>query len=247
MFLINLILTFLIIIIIIIILSLLISNFCDRNLLHIKIKFIPADDLGKYKVDAIGIARSMTRFLSSDTNNINCHMDIIMYAHDSETFKHEFIILCQDWYNKSINPDDPIDPNDLNHPYKQYVKAIIVEPNDKLQFKINGYKYRITEFHKLSKENWIINDVYDVLQDLLKLPYHRLKFNCHHVAQLIIDIVTDTKHKINLKHFEFIHNNIEPLTYVYVYLKDVFGCQVIEKCGLKYIKKLIKNKSKHIK
>lgn len=79
------------------------------------------------------------------------------------------------------------------------------------------------------KRNYTVAEVFNLRRTLAELPYHMISHNCHHVCQMVLDIVLE--HTINDfdKHFEFVNSNFLPIIYMKSYLKDLFNVDVIEK------------------
>jgi len=229
---------FLIIILIVMIICEFVNRHCDETLWNIRYQFRPVK-YGDYIVDAIGLTRSITYFWSSRTSNLNSHTDIILYSHNpnSKNPKFHYILI----YTSHIGSKPLAETiNDVNVKYHEYSDIVKVIPTDRFNFKLNGYKYRITEMH-IPEKTWTVSEIYDIFKQLCQIPYHRLKFNCHHVCNLLLDVVLDTHvHKLNKYEFDN-SENYKPLLYIYNYIKERLGHKVVDTDKLKSLRKIIKS------
>ena len=230
-------------ILIILIICEIITRQFDSHLLHPKIKHFSRPKFYDYQVIAIGLTRSITYFFPNPKSDINSHTDIILYTIDRN---HEFkyILIYEDHYSsKSLS-----ESISSNEKYNFYTDLKIVKPNKYFKFKRNNFTYRITEMNILNdvenenskfKKRWTVGEVYDLYKEILRLPYHRLKFNCHHATNLVLNIVLNKPKKHFLNMFEFDNNeDFKVLLYVYNYLKEKFGFKVVDLNILKFKNKL---------
>ena len=238
----------LIIILIIIIICEIINRRCDEKLWNVKYLF-KKSKYKNYIIDSIGITRSITHFWPNPKSDLNSHTDIITYCHNPKNNRFYYILIYSSNYrdmpyNESIN--------NKNIKYNAFTDIAKVKPNKHFKFKLNKYTYRITEMYNISENNlnkninWTIDDIYNLFIELLQIPYHRLKFNCHHVANFVLDIVLNNnlknrKHKLNK--FEFDNSeNYKPILYIYNYFKEQLGFKVVDRINLKKLRELFKKK-----
>ena len=234
----------LIIILIVIIICEIINRRCDENLWHVKYLF-KKPKYTNYIIDSIGITRSITHFWPNPKSDLNSHTDIITYCHNPKTNKFHYILIYTSNY-KHLPLDETVD--DENIKYNMFSNVKIVKPNQNMKFIMDGYKYRITEIYNLKNKKWTVGEVYDLYTQLLQIPYHRLKFNCHHVANLVLDIVVDENRKHKLNSYEFNNfENYKPLLYIYNYFKEQLGFKVVDKFNLKKLRELLKIKKNQYK
>ena len=189
-----------------------------------------------YIIDLIGITRSIATFWPNPTSNLISHTDIILYCHNPKTFKFKFILLYSTNY-KHLPIYETI--NNKNIKYNMITNLKAVNPNHKYHFKLNNYTYRITNFYH-PNNNWTVGEIYDIYKNVLHFPYHRLYFNCHHVVNFILDITTNKKRKY---FFEFDNSEkFKPILYLYTYLKEKCGFNVMNKLNFKKLNQIVKNK-----
>jgi len=223
---------FLLIILILIIICEIINRKYN-NSWNVKYKFCEPK-YENYIIDLIGIVRSCTTFLPNPKSDLNSHTDIILYCHHPETLEFKFILMYTMNY-KHLPLYETI--NNENIKYNMFTDLKIVQPNYKYHFKLNNYKYRVTNLYPVSK-NWNVGEAYEIYKEILQIPYHRLKFNCHHVVNFVIDIISERKRK----YFFELDNSQEfkPILYLYNYLKEKCGYNVMNKSKSKKLKELIK-------
>jgi hypothetical protein len=226
------------IILIIIIICEIINRKCDENIWNVRYYF----ERPKYKnyiIDSIGITRSITHFWPNPKSDLNAHTDIITYCHNPKNNKFCYVILYTSNY-LDLPLARIIDTDNIK--YTNYLATSKVKPDKYLKFMLNNYKYRITEMYNLEESNkeWKIKDVYEILEQLLQIPYHRLKFNCHHVVNLVLEITLGKNRKHVLNSYEFNnYENYKPILYLYNYMKEQLGFKVVDKLNLKKIKEIL--------
>ena len=234
----------LIIILIIIIITEIVNRKFDEHVWNLRY-LIKKPKYEDYIIDSIGIVRSITHFWPNPKSDINSHTDIITYCHNPKNNKFYYILIYSFNYKK-MRLADSINNSDIK--YHAFTNIVKVNPNPKtFKFRLHNYTYRITEMHNLnsycseSKIIWRIGDVYKLFTQILQLPYHRLKFNCHHVVNFVLDIVSNGKLKCKLNKFEFNNfENYKPFLYVYNYLKEQLGFKVVDRFNLKKLQNMFK-------
>jgi len=227
----------LILILIIIIICEIINRKCDENIINVRYLF-KKPKYTNYIIDSIGITRSITHFWPNPKSDLDSHTDIIAYCHNPKNNKFYYILIYSTNY-KNL-PMEELEKQG-NVKYHMITNIKIVEPNKYYKFILDNYKYRITELYNLNNEKWTIGEVYDLYTQILQIPYHKLKFNCHHVVNFVLDVVVDDKNRNKLNRFEFDNSeNYKPLLYIYNYLKEKMGFKVVDKFNLKKLKEVLK-------
>jgi len=222
----------LIIVAIILIIVQIVNNYCDNTL--IKIGIDDRND-GKYsnlKIDKIGITRSVTFFFPDPTSSIYAHTDIIMKCYDPKSDKYKFIVMYE-------GSDDPRAAKNINGSHDVYINLKSVKLDKKFNFKLDCYNYRVTNMFN-TNGNWTVGEVYELYKEVLTIPYHKIKFNCHHLVNLIIEIVIGKHRDHKINGFEFDNTDkFKPLKYVCGYLKEKIGLKAVDKMSIDELKKMI--------
>ena len=223
-------------ILIILIICEILTRVFDNNLIYSKISHIGKPELFKdYKILSIGITRSLTYFLPNPKSDIDTHTDLILYCLNQKNNKFYYVLMYED---RIINePSEQIENSN-----KVFTDIKIVKPNKYLKFKSNKFTYRITEMYDCKNKNWTISEIYELYKELLSLPYHRLKFNCHHLTNMILNIILDKRRKYILNMFEFDNTeDFKLLKYIYGYIKEKFGISSVDVLSYKKILNIIKH------
>jgi hypothetical protein len=227
-----LLITFILLIILILIIICEILNRKFNESWNVKYKFNP-NQYSNYIVDLIGITRSNTTFAPNTNSNLITHTDIILYCHHPETLEFNFILMYSTNYHH-LPIYETIENDSIK--YNMITNVRLIHPNHKYRFKIDKYKYRITNLYPVNM-NWNVGDIYEIYKQILQLPYHRLQFNCHHVVNFIIDITTNRK----AKYFFELDNSskFKPLWYLCNYLKEQCGYNIMNISRYERLKHII--------
>lgn len=212
----------LIVILVVLIVCEIVNEYCNTRLLHPKVKHIHKSKYFNNIILSIGMTRCMTLFWPNPNSKINTHTDILLYTVNPIDGTFAWLLMYEDHYkNRAFDDTD-------THKYNMYTMITKVHPDIRLKFKLHGYTYSATEMQPTNTK-WTVHDVYDVYQELLALPYHRLKFNCHHVVNILLNTVVSNRPQPRLNAFEFDNlTEYKPLLYVYNYVKEKFGMDVVD-------------------
>lgn len=190
----------LLIILIVLIVSEIVLRYSDEHLRHYNHTFDLKPEHQNLKVDEIGIVRSSLSWYPFKSN-VCCHTDIICRC------GLDYIMIIE-----------------FANPHRLFTLKVNPINNE---FKIKNWVYRITEMWEV-KQNYVVSEVFNLRKLLLSIPYHMFSHNCHHVCQMVLDIITSRTIKNYDKHFEFTKSNFLPIIYIKSYLKDLIGFNVVE-------------------
>ena len=196
-----------IIILILLIVNQFVNNFADNHsFLKSKEYDIESYNLPDLQVKKIGICFSITTYLPYEIYSLG-HEDLICYCSDGN------------WYLIA----EVYDKDDIYGKTKHKIGIRKIDPIKKsfyFTFIFNHYKYRC---FKLYTPNDYVNlkFVYNMLRNELKIPYHILKNNCHHMNNRVLNVVIDRKNKFNI-------TELEPLNYLNKTIQEIYNDQFEE-------------------
>lgn len=210
-FIINLITVFILLVLIIVLITLIVSVFMNWygyttfNNYKITNKYLISPENEKnIQIESVGKLYGVTRFRF--TSKVMSHQDLILK--DINDNYYILVLLFTD-------------PNGANNIYDLSCIKLDSETIKQKKFIIRDFPYYYDNFYKISGGTLDLYSIHKLYNEIVSLPYNFITFNCHHRANMMLNILTGMKKNTVYSNW-FKPISVLYMNYIYQPIQTVF-------------------------